>query len=287
MSTTDNNNNNKNNESDLYYRVKKLGPLQLVADLASAFATGIAVSVPVTMIDTSIIESLKPGCPTTATSLAVEKLKWGFSNWFRIWQLKGYGVMCVVYVNTYVVANLTQTYYDSRQQDAGITKAIATGCANIPLTAWKDARYAPIFGIAQAKGFPMLTLVLFLVRDFLTMVFSFTLPKRLTTYLNDRFPGTFSLNQMYVLTTLGCPMSVQLFSSFLHIYAFDYYNRPPPQTPMLHASRWETITSKYTQAAGQRCARILTAYGAGNLLNSRIRTNLQKRVEAWEGAAAV
>ena len=75
----------------------------------------------------------------------------------------------------------------------------------------------------------------------------------------------------YVFTTLGCPMIIQLFTTVMHIHAFDVYNRPEA---VGWASRVEVVRNKYVPSVSQRMARVLAAYGCGNLLNVYLRDSL-------------
>eukprot|EP00759_Apiculatamorpha_spiralis_P004036 PhF_6_TR12282/c0_g1_i1/m.19493 len=262
------------------YKVKSYSWKNFLADTASACITaGIMVSVPVTIIDTSIIEGLRPDNKAAATTLITDKVKWVGKNFYRFWRLKGFYQMFVVYSGTYMVANWCQSFFDLKKSEPGVYKALATTCVNAPLTTWKDYCYAPMFGTpSNNRAFPVISLILFFVRDLLTMYFSFTMPKVLKNY----FEGTIDPKLMYYGGSIGCPLFIQIFSTVMHIYAFDLYNRPSPNEQgetVKGSERVALLKKKYPTALFQRWGRIFVAYGCGTMVNTEVRFRLHSSIE--------
>ena len=253
----------KSLSSSSTFKATTLSPLQAICDLTAAVIAASVLSIPVTIFDTSIIEGIAGGGRAPSLSQRL----WRKVRLMRHGVLRGYPHMVAVYTSTYAVANWTQSYYDvTTGQSPGVMKALTTTAINAPACMWKDAHYARMFGsgAAPARPFPVLSLFLFLVRDLLSMYFSFSLPTVVAQAIPSISPN---------VATVLCPVTSQLVISVIHIYAFDVYNRPSAPA----ASRALVIRQRYQETVGVRMCRVLVAYGMGSLLNTHVRADLHTR----------
>lgn len=110
---------------------------------------------------------------------------------------------------------------------------------------------------------------LFAVRDSLTIFASFNLPPLIAPLLPISEAVEMSVSRASVAQFLA-PAGVQLFSTPLHLWGLDLYNRP-----MGNGTPWRTRVAKvgrdWLGSSLARMCRIVPAFGVGGVVNSGLR----------------
>jgi hypothetical protein len=145
-------------------------------------------------------------------------------------------------------------------------KFALTSATNVSLSILKDRAFAKMFKVnnTQPVRFPPASLGLFGVRDSLTILASFTLPPKITPIF-QHLTGL-SASTSSTICQLATPLSIQLLSVPMHLYALDLYNKPVSSNQL----RLEFIKREYTKTVLARWARILPAFGIGGVLNTKL-----------------
>jgi hypothetical protein len=141
------------------------------------------------------------------------------------------------------------------------------------LCIYKDKEFTRMFGASSVTcAVPILSYIMFAVRDSLTIAASFTLPAYLADFFQTR--DWISTKETARATAqLVSPAAVQLFSTPIHLYALDLYNRPGVSRYM----RFNLIKKEYFKSTFARVGRIGPAFGFGGVGNTYLRS-LRSRV---------
>ena len=171
--------------------------------------------------------------------------------------------ICLVYGSTYVVANLTQLFFELNNRSWTTPKFISTSITNVGLSVLKDRAFAKMFAIegAVARPFPKLALASFALRDTSTILASFSLPPRITPIVEEHF----NLSHTTARTTvqLLTPLAMQIFSVPLHLVGLDMYNSPVRS----NMERLGFVKREYVKTVIARWCRILPAFSIAGVLN--------------------
>ncbi len=128
----------------------------------------------------------------------------------------------------------------------------------------KDRAFARIYAAHGkiATPFPKMSLVLFAGRDAATVAASFTLPPRVTPWVEKAtgLPHDVARGLVQLVT----PLSAQIFTVPLHLGALDLYNNPN------NVERLAFIKREYMKTLLARWGRILPAFGVGGVINLQI-----------------
>lgn len=189
----------------------------LIGDLLAAGLSSLAVTPAVAIIDKGVVSAASGIAPSVIASILASigsmvrsPLKFVQSPEFMwIW---------AVYFLTYLVANSIATLCESREIKAASPVFLGTTAANLGMCISKDAAFAKIFGTGPPRPLPLLTYLLFVLRDGGTVSASFTLPSKVSARLQQRgWSSTLADN----VAQLSCPMLVQILSTNLHLYGLD------------------------------------------------------------------
>lgn len=151
------------------------------------------------------------------------------------------------------------------------------------LCLYKDSQFARMFGGggggAGAAGaslvsrtIPKASYALFATRDSLTVFASFNLPPLIAPLL-----PLSEAAEKYVSRTSAAqflaPAGMQLFSTPLHLWGLDLYNRPG-----VEGGGWRARAAKvgrdWAGSSVARMARIVPAFGVGGVVNSGVRARM-------------
>jgi hypothetical protein len=125
----------------------------------------------------------------------------------------------------------------------------------------KDRAFAKIYAAPGkiATPFPKLSLAMFAVRDAATVAASFTLPPRLTPWVEQAtgLPHDIARGLVQLVT----PLSAQVFTVPFHLGALDLYNNPE------NTQRIAFVKREYIKTLFARWGRILPAFGVGGVIN--------------------
>lgn len=171
----------------------------------------------------------------------------------------------LVYGGTYTIANWTTVACERRGAPADLPKFVATSTANVSLSVVKDRAFSRMYGVVAPKPVPLPSLALFAGRDSLSILASFILPAAIADHLVAHHG--MARRRADLLAQLTVPLAAQAASTPAHLLGMDLYNR----TGVSPASRAAFIAREYLKTTAARMARILPAFGAGGVLNTRLR----------------
>lgn len=186
----------------------------------------------------------------------------------------------MVYTTTYIAANTVDTIFATLNRDlgpayksAGTAKFAASSAANMGASLIKDANFTRIFGPPGVTPRPVApaSIMLYAVRDSLTIFASFNAPARLAPYIplsrewQDQWCSTETFAQF------ATPAAVQFLSTPLHLLGLDLYNRPQHHSAI---GRLRTVGSMWFKSSLMRICRIVPAFGLGGVINSKVRFEL-------------
>jgi hypothetical protein len=237
-------------------------PRKVAVDLTAAFASSLFVSPFISIIDKSIISNAsgrKALWPTL-----VEEAKFLVSHPVQFFKTPAFKWVWVLYASTYTAANLTETFCEHIEQDSKLPKFVVTSAVNMSLCIAKDRAFTRMFGLIAPKELPLSSYSLFATRDLMTIWASFTLPKQAAQHFNSE--------SALIYAQLLFPISIQFFSTPLHLLGLDLYNRSTKVGP---ASRLQFVSREYVKSTSARISRIAPAFGIGGISNNLIREKLK------------
>lgn len=262
-------------------------PWRVTSDLTAATCASGLVSPLITIIDRAIIENasnrstLRTSIRTSIHSLLTQPHIFLTS--------KPALLISTLYFGTYATANSIDTISSAvsntpaKTTTTGPAKFLATASVNMSLCLYKDSQFARMFGPAPgiagtaARTIPTASYALFAMRDSLTIFASFNLPPLIAPLLpiSEELEG--SVGRVSVAQFLA-PAGVQLFSTPLHLWGLDLYNRP-----MGNGTPWRTRVAKvgrdWLGSSLARMGRIVPAFGVGGVVNGGVRSGMMGMLE--------
>jgi hypothetical protein len=138
----------------------------------------------------------------------------------------------------------------------------------VTLSVLKDRAFARMFGKGDPRPMPKSSMGLFATRDSMTILASFSLPPIIGKHLHENY----HLSKFTADTTaqLLTPVSMQIFSTPLHLFGLDLYNRPTSDG-ITKAQRISFIQKEYVKTTLARMSRIFPAFGIGGVVNKYVR----------------
>ena len=165
------------------------------------------------------------------------------------------------------MANSIDAICERRGQSSFYPKFVGSSAANVSLSVLKDKAFARMFGKGDPKPMHYSSMGLFATRDSMTILASFSLPGLISARLQKEVG--FTAMSADTLAQLITPVSMQIFSTPLHLLGLDIYNRPVASG----GERVSFIQREYLKTAAARMARIFPAFGIGGVVNKWVRKN--------------
>ncbi|KAF6234578.1 hypothetical protein HO173_007204 [Letharia columbiana] len=262
-------------------------PWRITCDVTAAACASGLVSPWITIIDRAIIENasnrstLRTSIRTSIRSLLTRPHLFLTS--------KPALLISTLYFGTYATANSIDTVSSTvsnasaQTTTTGPAKFLATTSVNMSLCLYKDSQFARLFGPppglagAAARTIPKASYALFAARDSLTIFASFNLPPLIAPWLPMSEGVERSVGRLGVAQFLA-PAGMQLFSTPLHLWGLDLYNRPTGS-----GARWRTRVAKvgrdWLGSSLARMGRIVPAFGVGGVVNSGVRSRMMGMLE--------
>jgi len=238
-------------------------------DIFAATTASFLVSPFVTIIDKSVICNANGSCPMwKGVRMGLKDLFLKPHHFFR---RKEFWWIYWVYICTYITANVTESICINKDIKSGLPKFTTTFFANMITSIIKDKELAIMFGLKTVTNFPTISYGLWMVRDILTIMFAFNLPKILGEYIHKKFD--ISPFTSLTLAQLGLPMAVQFLTTPCHLLALDFYNKPLNSIQQ----RGAFILAEGPKTVGLRMLRIFPAFGIGGVSNAYIRRFLIRK----------
>ncbi|KAI8899926.1 hypothetical protein BC833DRAFT_614491 [Globomyces pollinis-pini] len=170
-----------------------------------------------------------------------------------------------VYCGTYITANSIQTITEYLETEETIPKFIGSSIANTTLSVMKDRYFTKAYGVnVNQNPVGLGTLSCYTVRDASTIFASFVLPEHVSRAMQDNGMDADVANTS---AQLFSPCFAQIFSTPIHLYGMDLYNKPYQK----FGDRMKFIKKEYTRTLSARIARIFPAFGICAVLNKKIR----------------
>lgn len=235
----------------------------MLSEVCSGIASGLVVSPAMTVLDMAIIKSqihIKPLHKSMAEIVrSAYKLPLSFAQ--------PLSVMIGVYSATYTIANCTKSYCSRNGIDYKTPTVVATSIVNVAALAYKDAFYSKVLGNKVLK-IPRMSYLLFAVRDGMTITSSFVLKYDVMDTIQKLYGVSHTTADIVV--SFAVPMTMQLFSTPIHIYAIDVYSRPNETI----VSRLSHVRKHFTHVCFGRMLRIVPAFGVGGVINDMLQKTL-------------
>lgn len=220
--------------------------------------------------------TLKESVKASVTTLALRPQALVFS--------KPFALICMLYGGTYFTANSVDTLSAAVKNrpassiTSGTTKFAASSGANVGLCLIKDQAFVRMFGSGgPPRPVSLPSYALFTIRDCLTIFASFNVPPLLGPVISKSMGKELekSLSGQTVAQFLA-PASVQLFSTPIHLFGLDLYNR---EGKLGWSDRWQMIKKNWGISVVARICRIVPAFGIGGVVNQNLRKGMMKRLE--------
>ena len=122
-----------------------------------------------------------------------------------------------------------------------------------------------MFGTIAPRAVPLPTYALFAARDTMTIFFSFNLPARVSPWVEAS-----GVRRPEVVAQLLAPAACQVFSTPLHLWGLDLYNRER-RVAGGWGGRWKRVRGEWGRSALARMGRIVPAFGVGGVVNAGVR----------------
>lgn len=254
-------------------RVQRIG-VALAIDLFSAATCSAALSPAVAIIDKSIISN-SAGVSESLGAAVMDNVATMMTAPVDFLLSPAVVLIFLVYLATYVAANLADTACRWLGKPPSTPKFIITTVVNVVAVLAKDAQFSRLFGTSK-HAVPFGTYALFFARDAVTIYSSFVQPPQVAEKIISIFPrGRRPQGTALILAQLACPIIVQPFTGPLHLLGLDVYNRIDPVGT---SSRLAAAFKDYFPVVGARMFRQLPAFGIGGVGNTALRNSLRKKV---------
>lgn len=245
-------------------------PMRYGVEWAAAILSGFSVAPVVSILDKAIVSN------ASGKEKLLPSIKSGVKSFFKrpvsFFRQPAFLLVWGVYSGTYIVANSIELFCIQSKRSEVIPKFVGSFIANTSLSMFKDKMFAQMFGVGISRPFPPLGYAMFVTRDGLTILASFTLPKPIGKSIHER--SSLSKQTSENIAQLIVPCMIQFVSTPIHLYALDRYNRPEPS--VTHYDRFVRIGQEYVKTVLARIARILPAFGIGGILNTYLRRSGRK-----------
>lgn len=238
-------------------------PMRMSFEAAAATISALSVAPAISIVDKAIVSNasgLEPLVPCLINGIKtlITKPVYFFKqpSFLFIWG---------VYSGTYIVANNIEALCERSNKNSFYPKFVGSSFANVTLSVLKDKAFAQMFGTGAAKPMPWTSMGLFSTRDSMTILASFSLPDIVSKKMLQ--PSGMSKHSADTMAQLITPVSMQIFSTPLHLLGLDMYNRDSATS----SERRSFIAREYVKTVLARMARILPAFGVGGVVNKAVR----------------
>ena len=190
-----------------------------------------------------------------------------------------------LYFGTFLTANAVDTIksvIDPRKStstpSAGPTKFAAVSAVNMSLCLYKDSQFTKMFSSPSPAGavkaaVPAASYALFAIRDSLTVFASFNLPPLIAPMLPKFSKEVEARFSRQSAAQFLAPAGMQLFSTPLHLWGLDLYNRPAGNG-VGWQKRVMRVSRDWFGSSLARMGRIVPAFGAGGVINNGLRKRM-------------
>ncbi len=133
---------------------------------------------------------------------------------------------------------------------------------------------AAVAAAVARRSVPRASYAFFALRDSLTIFASFNLP----TVVAPLLPLSAEVEKLYFsrrsMAQMVAPAGIQVFSTPLHLWGLDLYNRPGVSM----RERWTRVRRDWFGSGLARMGRIIPAFGIGGVVNARVRRGMMGKL---------
>jgi hypothetical protein len=248
---------------------------RVLCDWAAGIAAAFTVSPIIMTVDKAVVESASGtksvwrSAQATVLGIAKSPIKFFVSREF--------GWIFFVYGSTYMAANSIDSICKITHTSDILPKLIGVTAVNMTASILKDRAFAYYFGRKVNNKVGSISLLLWLLRDVLTMAAAFVIPSRASKLIQE---AGFSKEQADKVSLFSFPVFFQLFLTPVHLLGYDFYN----YKDRAFRGRVDYLKPMYLSTVGIRMIRMGSAYGIGGVNNKNFRHRLISRFEgsAWD-----
>lgn len=237
-----------------------------VHEIFSAFAASFVISPIMSLIDLSIIKSQLN--KESFNKSIVKNIQYYSSNPSQFY--RPLFVMFNVYGLTYSTANLTELYCFQMNLDYKVHVLVNTSIVNILAINFKDMFYSKLLLSNTNVSYPLLSKVLFGMRDTITIGANFVVKKDFIAFLENHV----SYSKADIIASLTIPSLAQILSTPIHIAAIDLYQNRN-QSLM---ERLQNMRNTYGNVLIGRVFRTIPAFCVGGFINDMLRPDRKQEL---------
>lgn len=261
-------------------KAKTLSPWRLTAGFLAGGAASSLVSPLVHIVDIGIMKVAQSGGKTTLLQALMEGLQTWLKSPSSQIRTFAFSLVWMVYAMTYASANTVKAVCEWSGSSPVVPNLIFVTFVNMATSMYKDAalakaqkRKALEEGKAgndkEEKQFPLMSWLLFLIRDILSVGAGFVFPPRISARLQARGIGAESAG---VAAQLFSPAAIQIVALPFHFMALDVFNYPAAAV----AERVGRLAPNYPNLVSIRMLRGVVNFGIGGVGNTRVLALLDK-----------
>ncbi|KAL8775279.1 MAG: hypothetical protein Q9209_000286 [Squamulea sp. 1 TL-2023] len=259
--------------------------LRILSDAASAASAAGLIAPLITIFDRGIMEN------ASGRSTLMASLKTSFrailTRPHTFLASRPFRLISMVYFSTYLTANSIDTISSTitpaayTHTTSGTSKFLAASTVNMSLCLYKDSQFAQMFrapgsaACAVTKSIPRASYAFFGLRDAMTVFASFNLPPLMAPMLSEEVEKAMARAS---LAQIMAPAAMQVFTTPLHLWGLDLYNRPGVSL----AERATQVGKNWVGSTFARMGRIVPAFGFGGVVNAKVRRRLMGKLEEEE-----
>lgn len=252
--------------SDRARRIRRRILLDWAAGLGAAFTAA-----PIIMaVDKAVVQNTS-GTGTIAGSIR-ETVGMLLRSPIKFFTSKEFMWIFFVYGSTYMAANSIDSLCKINHQNDVIPKLVGVTGVNMVASILKDRAFAYYYGKKAGNKVGAISMLLWLLRDVLTMAGAFVLPSRLANVVQEMGVEEPTARKM---TQFALPVAFQILLTPVHLLGYDFFN----YSNRSFGDRTAHIKRVYLGSVGIRMVRMGAAYGIGGNNNYTFRNYLISRAE--------
>jgi hypothetical protein len=266
-------------ESNYWSGPEKTGRImrRILCDCASGLLAALTVSPIMMTVDKAVVESasgnktLLRSVKGTVLGIVKAPLRFVCSREF-MW-------IFFVYGSTYMTANSIDSVCKISHTSDTIPKLVGVTAVNMTASIMKDRAFAYYFGRKVSNKVGSISLLLWLLRDVLTIAAAFVIPSRASKYFQEQGVSKEKADKS---SLFAFPVLFQFILTPIHLLGYDFYNF---KTRTMK-ERIGYLRPTYLSTVGIRMIRMGGAYGIGGVNNKQFRNNFISRFEGagWDSS---
>lgn len=248
---------------------------RVLCDWAAGIAAAFTVSPIIMTVDKAVVESTSGSKSVwrsaQATVLGIVKSP------IKFFVSREFGWIFFVYGSTYMAANSIDSLCKITHTSDILPKLIGVTAVNMTASILKDRAFAYYFGRKVNNKVGSISLLLWLLRDVLTMAAAFVIPSRASKLIQE---AGLPKEKADKFSLFSFPVLFQLFLTPIHLLGYDFYN----YKERAFKERISYLKPMYLSTVGIRMIRMGSAYGIGGVNNKNFRDRMISRYEGstWD-----